>query len=339
MKKIFIIFTIALMIVACSQKSENKLPERNFLPVTAVIADSLYTSFPGTLRINTKHLILLCPMDGQEKFLMIYDRETGEQITRVGNIGQGPEEWNAPMLSNVIDDRLVVFDPNKKQFTLIEASDLYQSISNSDSFTKIDNPMISFTYIDNKRYIVSTFKEKQPFEMISEKGTVICGKYPFDVNITNTFDRFQGIVTMHPQKKIIVYATSSNSYLAMYRIGDNSLDLIWENQFKEPDYTIIDQQLHWGDNHTGGISEVTLMKDYIVCLIKDFKSEARGRDPKAAPKAVYLFDYKGRLTHIFDLPNHTVRLAADGQSNTFYAVSVEPDYAIVKYDLTTVGLK
>ena len=83
---------------------------------------------------------------------------------------------------------------------------------------------------------------------------------------------------------------------------------------------------------------MALTKNFIVCLIKDFKSEARGMDPKTNPKAVYLFDYEGRIKHIFDLPNHTARLAADGQSNIFYAVSVEPDYTTVEYDLNTVGL-
>ena len=78
---------------------------------------------------------------------------------------------------------------------------------------------------------------------------------------------------------------------------------------------------------------------FASAVVKDFKNEARGVSVGTTPKAVYLFDYKeGSLRHILDLPYHTVRLAADAQSNTFYAVSLEPDYSIVKYDLTTIGL-
>ena len=338
--KILIIFAVAFatLIMSCSIKNMNKFPERKFLPVTAVIADSLFTSFPGTLRVNAKHLVLHCPRDRNENFLMVYDRASGQQIIRIGAIGQGPGEWSTPLLGNAIDNKLVVFDPNRKQYVVAEASDLYQAVSNSDLIKTINKELVAFVYIDDKRYIISNFEEKSPFEMITEKGIISCGKYPFNENINNSYDCFQGNMLMHPLKKIIIYATISNPYLAMYRIGNNQLDLLWENQFKKPDYSVVNQKLHWGSDHFGGISDVALTKDYIVCLIKDFKSEAQGRDPKAAPKAVYLFDYEGHLKHIFDLPNHTVRLAADAESNTFYAVSVEPDYAIVAYDLTSVGL-
>jgi len=338
LQKTSITVLIMVLIISCSGRSGDKIPERKPLAVTAVVADSLFTSFPGTLQVNSKHLLLHCPFDGKEKFLMIYDRESGEQITRVGTIGQGPGEWTAPGLANVIEDKLVVFDLNLKNYLLVDADNLYQDISVYDSVRKMDviNPS-KFIYLDNNRYIVGNFIEQHPFVMVSNERSTACGKYPFNENMVN-YDRFQGNIMMHPQKKILIYGTFFNPYLAMYNIGDDSMDLMWENQFKSPDYMISDHTLQWGSNQPDGVFDIAFTKDYIVCLVKDFKNEATGRDVRTAPKAVYLFDYKGRLAYIFDLPNHTSRLAADAQSNTFYAVSLEPDYRIVKYDLTTVGL-
>ena len=340
MKKVIvysIIVGFTAMVCSCGQK--NILPERKPLHVTEIIAEDLFTSFPGTLRVNSKHLLLHCPRgDGGEKFLMIYDRNSGEQITRVGGFGRGPGEWITPALGNVIDDKLVVYDLNVRQYVLSSAEDMYQDISNPNSIKKLEIDISNMIYIDNHQYIVASWKEKRPFEMVSKNGLISCGKYPFEENITNTIERFQGHILKHPQKKVMIYATISNPYLAMYNIKDDSLELVWENQFLSPDYTVYNQQLQWGNNQPNGISDIVFTKNYIVCLIKDFQSEARGMDIRNTPKAVYLFDYKGRLTHIFDLPYHTIRLAADALSNSFYTVSLEPDYSIVKYDLATVGL-
>ena len=341
LQKTSIAILIVIMAMACTDKEKYTMPERKPLSVTAVMADSLYTSFPGTLQVTSNHLALLCPFDGSEKFLMIYDRQTGEQITRVGSIGQGPGEWITPDLANVIDDKLVIFDINLKDYVLAGADNLYQDISRYDSVRKMDVPELSplnFLYLDDDRYIIADYGSQQPFNMISKGRIIPCGKYPFNKTITNAYIHLQGQFLKHPHKEILIYGTIKNPYLALYRIGDNDLDLIWENQFKKPDYSIDDQKLEWGSNQPDGIFDAAFTKDYIVCLIKDFKNDAKGRDIRTAPKAVYLFNYEGQLMHILDLATHTSRLAADGQSNTFYAVSLEPDYSIVKYDLSTVGL-
>ena len=332
-----IVFTMVFMI-SCSSHSWKKLPERQPLSVSAVIADELFTSFPGVLRVTSKHIVLQCPRDGNEKFLLIYDRESGEEITRIGTIGQGPGEWMTPKPGNVIDDKLAIYDLNLKQYVLTNGNNLYQDISNPDSIRKTDIDINNLIYVDEHRYINAFFKEKYPFELVSDGYSTSCGKYPFNENVVNTYSCFQGKLSIHPQKEVLIYGISSNPYLAMYRIDGDCLKLIWENQFKEPDYSVSDRQLKWGSSQPDGVWDLALTKDYIVCLVKDFTNDARGLDIRTTPKAIYLFDYEGHLTHIFDLSCHTSRLAADGQSNIFYAVSLEPDYSIVKYDLSTVGL-
>ena len=339
LKKISFAVLIVLLTISCSNKSRDKLPERKLLAATEIVADSLFTSFPGIMRVNSKHLILLCPFDLTENFLRVYDRQSGEEITRIGAIGQGPGEWITPQLANIDNNKLVVYDPNLKQYIPVSSDNLYQDISIYDLFRKIDilNPL-SFVYLDSNRYIVANYKEQYPFEMASNGRISSCGKYPFDANFSNASGRLQGNVIMHPQKKILIYATSSNPYLAMYSIKDDRLDLMWENQFKPPQYSIVDNNLQWGDEQPDGVSDVAFTKDYIVCLVKDFKSEASGRDVKAAPKAIYVFDYNGRLIHILDLPFHSIRLASDAETNIFYSVALEPDYSIVEYDLSLKGL-
>ena len=335
--KKMLIFATMLMVVSCGGW-EKRFPVRKPLPITAIIADTLFTSFPGTLRINSKHLMLECPSDGGEGFLMIYDRETGQQLDRIGSFGQGPGEWVTPFFGNVIDDRLVVFDVSKRQYLLASADNMYREVSDPDAIEKFDQDIYWFIYLEPQRYIMVDLEKEYPFKLISKDHIESCGKYPFQETINNTMARFQGPFVKHPQQDIIIYATSRNMYLAMYRIGKEKLELVWENQFEKPDYIITDNNLRWVGDQPNGVWRVVFTKDFIVCLVKDFQNDATGRDPRTAPKAVYLFDYEGKLRHIFDLPHHSVCIAADAQSNSFYSICVEPDYRIVMYDLSTVGL-
>ena len=333
--KIFIFSVILLSFTSCGSL-EKKMPVRKPLPITAMIADTLFTRLPGSLRVNSKHLALICN-DNRDNFLSIYDKVTGQQLNQIGSIGQGPEDWLIPSLGNVINDKLVVYDMDKWQFVLANADNMYRDISNRDAIQKLDRDIYRFIYLAPNRYILADFEEKYPFKMVSKDRIDPCGRYPFQEKISNT-DCFQGPLEKHPQKDFFIYATTRNSYIAMYRIGPDNLELMWEKQFKEPDYTITGTKLRYNYAQPDGVFSVAFTKDFIVCLVKDFQNDATGRDIRTAPKAAYLFDYEGQLRHIFDLPYHSLRLAADAQSNIFYSTCLEPDNSIVMYDLSTVGL-
>jgi hypothetical protein len=97
--------------------------------------------------------------------------------------------------------------------------------------------------------------------MFSGGQTFSCGKYPFKGKISNAFERFQGSLQIHPQKGLLVYATIHNPYIALYQIRRDKLDLIWENQFKTPQYSIVEGQLQWGTKQPDGVSDVAFTKD------------------------------------------------------------------------------
>ena len=333
MKKITILYYFVGLFFVSSCININT--PRAELKFSQIIADSLFTSFPGTLRVTSNHILMMDPFNATG-FLKVYDRRTGEEILSAGTIGRGPSEWNNPDISNVINDRVSIFDGNLKQFAFTDNTIL--NISNSDSIQKIDINCSKFVYLSESHYIVANWEETHPFKMLSNGQFLSCGTYPFKQMITNSFECFQGSLQIYPQKELLVYTMYNNPYIALYKIGKDNLNLIWEKQFKSPHYSIIENQLRWDSNQPDGVSDVAFTKDYIICLVKDFKNEAIGRDVKSAPKAIYVFDFDGQLIHIFDLPVHSIRLASDAATNTFYSVALEPDYRIVEYDLSTVGL-
>lgn len=51
------------------------------------------------------------------------------------------------------------------------------------------------------------------------------------------------------------------------------------------------------------------------------------------PVPFFLYDYEGNLVKIVDLEIPVMRIAAEEKDNTLYAIGVNPDFILVKYDL------
>lgn len=51
------------------------------------------------------------------------------------------------------------------------------------------------------------------------------------------------------------------------------------------------------------------------------------------PSYCFLYDYDGNLVKIVDLGIPVMRIASEEQSNTLYAIGVNPDFVLVKYEL------
>lgn len=331
LRVVFHFLILLISIISCNYPAKKDIP-RSDIPAKRIIADHLFTRFPGTLQVTSDRILLQDPFNS-DGFLRIYDRKSGEESGQAGVIGRGPGEWNSPDIGNVIHDRVVIYDSHLKQFVMADANNQYRDISNPDSIRKTGKDILKLNCLDPHRFIIANWKETHPFEIYITGNYTACGQYPLKENIKNAMDCFQGNILLHPRKKLLLYATFDNPYVAMYRIENDKLNLVWENQFKPPRYTVMGGLLKWDSDHPHGVSDIAFTKDYVIALVKDFKSDARGRDVQAAPKAIYVFDYKGRLVRIFDLPVHSVRLASDADTNIFYSVGLEPDYCIVEYEM------
>lgn len=84
--------------------------------------------------------------------------------------------------------------------------------------------------------------------------------------------------------------------------------------------------------------ELALTKDYIVTLQRDYLNDPTdettvGRDFTKLPQTLFLYDYKSNLKKIIHLQMPILRIAADSKSNTVYAITVNPDFMLVKCEL------
>ena len=302
-----------------------------------LVAEALVTNFPSAMKVYNDYIIVLNPFlrDG---FLSIYDRHTGKELNTVGTLGRGPGESIQPYIGNIYEDKLLIFELGANRKALIVIDSLLALKFNPIRYS--DSPIQDFIYrtikIDNGLFVSSVFDDwRQPFKVHNESSVI---KYFGKPPIRNTNDFPQGGTEYHVRKQQIFFYNSRNPYIACYqRFDDNSFTLNWENQFIKPRYSIYNDKISWREEQSSGIMGIAFTNKYIVCLRNELKlREIRGRETSTAPRSLYLFDYQGNLVKIVDLIDPSIRIASEEDSDIVYILSVEPDFNIVKYDLSEI---
>ncbi|MDR1097761.1 MAG: hypothetical protein LBL57_06485 [Tannerella sp.] len=162
------IVIIGVLLSACTYRAGDVVPVRKNLPVSAVIADSLYLSFPGLLRVTSMHILVETPFNS-DGFLKVYDRKTGREAGWLGAVGGGPEEWITPSLGNVIGDKVLVFDPNLTKYVVAEAGNMYREISEAGAVKKMDFQPVKLVFVNDRLLVAADYAET-PFKVLSDGG-------------------------------------------------------------------------------------------------------------------------------------------------------------------------
>ncbi len=325
------IVTVALAFSLLSCSSSTKEIER--VPVKCtMLAEGLYTKFPGTLLVDDKYIIMQDPFT-DDGLIKLYDRNNGEMITQIGHAGKGPEEFVTSNLHNVFNGQLFASDMGGAKKAIAILDSIPQKRQPFKFSRWGEDGMNTAQMIAPGEYLIHDFSGKQPFRIINEVGENI--QEPFGKwLIEGAYDDQQGTLRYLPGKNIFVYAMFDNPYIAMYQRSGKGFELTWENQFGGLNYTLGNNRIKWGDDQEIGINDVAFLKDYIACLRREaLVKDHAGRDISKLPRTLYLFDYKGQLVKICELEHPTLRIAADGKSNTLYAINVPDEFCIVKYEL------
>lgn len=63
------------------------------------------------------------------------------------------------------------------------------------------------------------------------------------------------------------------------------------------------------------------------------KQEMRGRNVASLPRSLFVYDYDLKLKKIINMPFPMLRLCGDVETNTVYAMSVNPEFELIKIEL------
>ena len=299
-----------------------------------LLNDSIMTSMPGNLIVADKYLIWEDPF-ADDYFVNVHDVETGDALGKMGNVGDGPNEF--------ITGEINPFCINNCFFAT-DVNSLTKGSLSLDSLVSNQNSFIALTSEEREKrprmmqlqsnvFVNKSMDgEANYFDAIINGKKSSFGAYP----VNNVREHVGNCFAYDSISGLFACSAFSIPYLALYEKKQDGFSLKWEIKSKSG-YEISGSRLVF-DNNNGGISGITLSKDYIICLQRDWSSEpmdrhAAGRDVKSLSHTLFLYDYESNLLRIVDLGAPVVRIAANRRNNTLYAIIVDPEFMLVKYEL------
>lgn len=327
--KMRILVVIPFLACSCSSNVDVKRDKA----ICTVVAEGLYTSFPGDFLYTGNYLVWTDPFS--DTFLHIVDAQNGESLKSIVKIGQGPNEFSTPNVSLYNKDSIYIRDLNedKEAYISLKAGDQGYTVTELKD-RRFFNADIFMPISGNQWLSYGTFEEEDmPFAFASGSDYKRFGKYPFDENFDNKYI-CQGYVAYNREKQILVYSSIDFPYMATYKIGKEPT-LAWENKSKI-DYTLTDNEIRLSKDNRKGCSGLALTQNHIVTLEYDYDVDKVeypvGRDFSKVPHKLFVRNYDGKLERIIDVEKPVIRLAANESGDFVYAIVIDPEFNIVKID-------
>lgn len=329
MKKYICLFTVFLLIISCVNTKNNEVVRTN--SEFKVLNDEILTSFPGGLYLLNEHIVWFEPFTSGH-FLHLLDKNSGAEVCSSGNIGQGPNEYISPMVSdNIWNNCLYVSDANgntKGYFSidkLNETGDAFVKRSEEDSLTRSKGYN---TRLEDNLYIgFNKNNEEKAYKLYSNGVEKDFGEYI----LPDKKQDFGSFTLYNPDRELLVTGCWDVNYFSCYKKDGDNFRLVWENR-EEYKYSENNNRIVF-DNSRKGVYEMTLTKDFIVTLQRDYENDPTdesqvGRDFEKLPQTLFVYDYDGNLLKIINYNVPITRIAGDVKTNTVYALYVDPDFIL-----------
>ncbi len=327
--------TILLVLICFSCKDLKDQPQEAHIEAETII-ESIPTRLPGNIFAIDSMLVMIDPLS-DEGFIRVFDVKNGIEVAKAGKLGQEPDEFISPGGAQIFEGQLVIFDPNLNRVGFFNIDSIARGKKSLIRIDKNENyqGLITYLKIDNELAIGADYS-KMPLKLMETATGDIkeFGHYPIEDKINNAFDVFQGAVKFHADKALLAHGFYHTRHIILYEKNGQHFKVKWEKRFTDPEFAIRNGHLNWKDSQLKGFSGIAFTQDYIIALInEDVKVSEGGRDIKYLPKTIYVLDYDGNILKKYHLDIPVLRLATSLSSNTIYAVGMNPDFCLIKYDL------
>lgn len=254
--------------------------------------------------------------------------------------GEGPNDFTATNISLDADGGVVVYDLNKPLKIHYRIADDKSNVYFEADKYEIASQATRLLCLDKDKTLSLCPEAEKMFQIKENDNVFSFGERPIKEDVNNAYDIFQGQVAYNPQRRMLVYSNLVFPYLSVYKCSDNQ-DWSLVKELKEDwDYTISEGKLHFASVGKKCAMELALTEDYIVLLQRDTeveesisKQEMRGRNVASLPRSLFVYDYDLDLKKIVNMPFPMLRLCGDVETNTVYAMSVNPEFELIKIEL------
>lgn len=337
MKNNVLSFLIAVLFFSCSGKNVEVQRISNLEYV--VVSDSIYTRMPGTILYQDGIVFWEDPISF-DNIIHAVDVKNRTELLAFGNRGEGPNDFTETIMSLDSEGGIIVNDLNKPLEIHFQVNIDKKSVSFSSYKYDCDNKATRLLYLDKGKVLYHYPEAEKMFQVKENTSEYSFGERPIKEKMNNAYDIFQGQIAYNPQRRLLVYSNLIFPYLSIYkRLDSEGWSQIGE--WKENlDYTISEGKLNFAPDSKKGAMELALTNDYIVLLQRDTEMEEnisnkdmRGRNMASLPRSLFVYDYDLNLKKIVNMPFPTLRLCGDVETNTVYAMSVNPEFELIKLEL------
>lgn len=299
-----------------------------------VLHNDIMTRMPGTMVVVGDYVVWEDPF-ARDYFVNVHEASTGKLVGKMGKVGEGPNEFITGGISaHCVGDRLFAADSNGQNRGFLSVDSL---VAGKEPFRPLDfaqrEVRPKMTELQHGVFVKRTEDGDEAYFKANIRGhESTFGVYPVKdvrehLGMTLAYDSVSGMLAC---------ASFTIPYLSLYQKQGDTFKLLWEEE-AEIGYDVSRGKIV-PDQRVGGIFGLSLTKDYVVSLHRDWENEpldgpVQGRDERLIPHLVYLYDYDSHLVKVVDLGMPVVRIASDRRSNTLYGIGLNPDYMLVKYEL------
>lgn len=335
MKKLVFFLAGAVSLFSC--RSGNDSVERVSDIEYETVVDTIESQMPGSI-FYQDGLAYWHDAFSSTSFVHVVNVSDGHELYGFGNVGNGPEEFTYPLLSLSPDGGFFLNDGNKPLELLYRPDRSTDSLHVSESaYDLVPRTTRMLHLADDIRFYLCPGEEKM-FLTVQKGKEYHDGVCPISESISNKYDIFQGNVSYNAVNGKLVYSAMRLPYLAIYdwTASGWQLDKELKSSF---DYTVSDGKMELSEKCSGAM-ELALTKDYIVLLQRDTEVEGEPSAPKyprdmsVLPHSLFVYDYKLGLKKIVNMPFAMLRLCGDEKSNNVYAIAANPDFSMIRIDLS-----
>lgn len=327
MKYISFLFLI-LFLASCNSEVKT---ERIFLQ-PELLSDEIYTTMPGGFVTTDDYLVWTNPFSN-DYFVHVHEF-SGKEVGVMGKHGEGPDEFVSGGIGLFsVENKLFASDANGLTRGYLSIDSL---IAGKEPLIKVFEPELDqgMENLDKDLFLRRTENGEPDYFEVSVHGKVSgFGVYPF----REIKRHFASYLAYNPVSQQLAVTAHQTPYLALYKREGDTFKLQGERFPDYKNYEIENGDIIFDDKR-GGISGIALSKDYIIALQRDYQTDPMdestvGRNAAKCSHTVFLYDYQLNLVKIVDLGMPVMRIAAKGDRNTLYAIGVNPEFALVKYEL------
>lgn len=344
MRKIINVVLLLSLLVSCTRNENEKVP--CYQITLQAVGEDDYVLGAGSEMAANEDFILIEEQNTDSLIHVIDVKNGAKHIGRIGEIGQGPEEFL--IITNICTTAdkkgFCAYDANRKiLWQLKHTENGWEQIKlfEPDSlFHRVIKPL------NDSTYLASGYYNNHKFFLLSKDGDVLnrVGEWPYrdeaekKVSGVMKSQAYVGDFTVSPSGKNVVYACLASDILSFYTYSDLELSLN-----KEIVNEYVDYNYRHDSNHFSGTSRkasfgylsIASNNNYVYLLYSG--RSIKEYDLKAFQgNSIHVYTWEGKKVAELKSESDLDRICMSPDGDKLYAVALVPDYRLVEISLPEV---